>query len=420
LAAEAFKPPRPFVAHSIPKMEEQMNRRARIFLILASLLMVVLAPPALAADRLAKNVILFLGDAAGIPTIHGASVYAYGRPHMLFIQHLPFMALVETSTASQWVTDSAAGMTAIVTGQKTHNGVISQSDTAVRGKKDGEPLKTILEYAEERGLSTGVLTNSPLTDATPAACYAHVNDRSMEGPILQQFLHPRFGDGVDVALGPDREEILKAAEGMGLDFKAALKERGYGYYESLEAVPAGSKRVVALFDPSEFDLDRATHLAVDILSRNPKGFFLMVESDLHTEKIIQGLERAAAFDRLIRSIAAQVDLNETLILFTADHSYDFRIQSGRKDQPLILESEKDLASSKEESIRLKNVRRDDHHTGEDVLLMGEGPGAERIKGMISNTDTFHIMMDAYGWEESPAAHGATLLPQKAQAASAQY
>ena len=375
-----------------------MNRSVRAFLLLAALLAGALAAPTLAYGQLAKNVILFLGDAAGIPTVDGASVYAYGRPHMFFIQHMPHMALVETSTASQWVTDSAAGMTAIVTGEKTHNGVLSESDTAVRRRKDGEPLKTILEYAEERGLSTGVLTNSPLTDATPAACYAHVNDRGMEGQIIQQFLDPRFGDGVDVALGPDRDEILKAAEGVGLDLKAALKERGYGYYESLGAIPPGAKRVVALFDPSKFDLDQATHLAVDILSRNPRGFFLMVESDLHTEKIVQGLERAAAFDRLIQNVAAQVDSNETLILFTADHSYDFRIQSGEKGRPLILDAEKNLPSNNEESIRWTNIRRDDHHTGEDVLLVGQGPGAERIKGMISNTDTFHIMMKAYGWE----------------------
>ena len=396
-----------------------MNRCARAFLVLSALLMSVLAPPALASDRLAKNVILFLGDAGGIPTIHGASVYAYGRPHMLFIQHMPRMALVETSTASQWVTDSAAGMTAIVTGEKTHNGVISQSDSAVRGKKDGEPLKTILEYAEERGLSTGVVSNSSLTDATPAACYAHVNDRGMEGQILLQFLNPRFGDGVDVALGLDREEIVKAAGQLGLDLEAALKERGYGYYESLHAVSAGTRRVVALFDESDFNLEEATHLAVDILSRNPKGFFLMVESDLHTEKVIQGLERAAAFDRLIRSVAAQVDLKKTLILFTADHSYDFRIQGGKRNQPLILDAEKSLASSNVESLRFKNIRRDDHHTGEDVLLVGQGPGAERIKVMISNTDTFHIMMEAYGWEGGPAAHGAKLRRQNARAVSSQ-
>ena len=74
---------------------------------------------------------------------------------------MPYVALVETSSASEWVTDSAAAMTAMVTGHKTHNGVLSQSDTAVRGVKDGEALKTILEHAEERGLSTGVVSNSP-------------------------------------------------------------------------------------------------------------------------------------------------------------------------------------------------------------------------------------------------------------------
>ncbi len=395
-----------------------MNRFARVMLALAPLLLGALAPPLLSSDRPAKNIILFLGDAGGIPTLHGASVYAYGQPHRLFIQHMPFMALVETSTASQWVTDSAAGMTAIVTGQKTHNGVISQSDSAVRGEKDGEPLKTVLEYAEERGLATGVISNSPLTDATPAACYAHVNDRRMAGPIFRQFLHPRFGDGVDVALGPDREGMMKAAGQLGLDLKTALKERGYGYYESLQAVPAGSKRVVALFGDSEFNLEESTHLAIEILSRNPQGFFLMVESDMHTDNIIRGLERAAAFDRLIRSVAAKVDPNETLILFTADHSFDFRIQGGKKNEPLILDSEKGLAASNDESVRLKNVRRDDHHTGEDVLLVGKGPGAERIKGMISNTDTFHIMMQAYGWEGRSATRGAKPQGQNAPAAAA--
>src|SRR5439155_5581742 len=105
------------------------------------------------------------------------------------------------STASAWVTDSAAGMTAIVTGRKTHKGVLSESASAVRGKRDGEPLKTILEYAEERGLSTGVVTNSSAASATPAACYAHVNDRKRVGEIFAQVLSPQFGDGVDVIVG---------------------------------------------------------------------------------------------------------------------------------------------------------------------------------------------------------------------------
>src|SRR5512143_2019570 len=101
----------------------------------------------------AKSVILFLGDAGGLPTISAAAIEA-GRPQQLFIQRMPWIGLMETSDASEWVTDSAAAMTAIVTGEKTQNGVLSQSDSAVEGQKDGRILKTILEYAEERGLST--------------------------------------------------------------------------------------------------------------------------------------------------------------------------------------------------------------------------------------------------------------------------
>ena len=83
------------------------------------------AQPVAARVPPAKNVILFLADAAGIPTINAASRFGHDAPQRLFVQHMPFIGLSDTSTASEWVTDSAAGMTAIVTGVKTHNGVIS-------------------------------------------------------------------------------------------------------------------------------------------------------------------------------------------------------------------------------------------------------------------------------------------------------
>lgn len=105
------------------------------------------------ADR-ARNVILFLGDAGGIPTLNAASIHGHGAGQALFIHQMPHLALMDTSAVDRWVTDSAAGMTAIVTGHKTKNGVIAQSADAVRGKVDGAPLKSILEHAEERGLST--------------------------------------------------------------------------------------------------------------------------------------------------------------------------------------------------------------------------------------------------------------------------
>ena len=89
----------------------------------ATLLLLLLAcAPEAEQERRAKNVILFIGDAAGIPTLNAASIYGYNQPRKLFVQNMRNIALMETSAASDWVTDSAAGMTAIVTGRKMHNG----------------------------------------------------------------------------------------------------------------------------------------------------------------------------------------------------------------------------------------------------------------------------------------------------------
>jgi alkaline phosphatase len=376
----------------------------RLIGLLPVLIFLFLTPDLPAQDR-SRNVILFLGDAAGIPTVNGASIYGYSEPRRLFVQNMPNIALSETSAASEWVTDSAAGMTAIVTGHKTKNGVISQSDTAVRRKKDGEPLKTILEYAEERGLSTGVISNSSVLSATPAACYAHVNDRKMESEILSQLAAPRFGDGVDIVIGPNRGAVVEAAKSLGKDLGAVLAAKGWSLYNSAEEIPKDARRAVVLYDDENFDLAAATERAIDILSHNPKGFFLMVESDIHTEKLVQGLERMVAFDRLIQRTAERANVRDTLVIFTADHSYDFRIHDGRKDEPLLTAQEKELPTGGQDTIRLKNVRRDDGHTGEEVLVSAQGPGAERVRGILSNTDLFHIMMAAYGWEATPSDGG---------------
>src|SRR4051812_42019657 len=94
--------------------------------------------PSFAADR-AKNVIIFLADAGGLPTLNAASLHGYDAPQKLYVQSWPHIALSDTSAANGWVTDSAAGMTAIVTGVKTNNNYVSNSPA-------GMPLKSIVEY----------------------------------------------------------------------------------------------------------------------------------------------------------------------------------------------------------------------------------------------------------------------------------
>ena len=358
-----------------------------------TILFLAIAAPALAAERPAKNVILFLADAGGLPTLNAASIHGYGQPQKLFIQSMPHVGLSDTSTASAWVSDSAAGMTAIVTGYKTHNGVLSQSDAAVRGKKDGEPLKTILEHAEERGLSTGVLTNRPVFDATPAACYAQANDRKMTGEILAQFLKPRFGDGVDVLIGAGRKQGLAATEALGLNWLAEAGKRGYQVLDSADSLRPDARRVVALLESGKFDLASALEKTIQILSRNPKGFFLMVEWDAHTDKLLEGLNNAVELDRAIRTTAQRMKTADTLILFTADHSFDLRVRGGRRGEPLVAAPAGDGSASPAAGP----VKVDGGHTGEEVVAAAQGPGAQRVRGFLANTDLFHIMMAAYGW-----------------------
>jgi len=368
--------------------------------VLAALAVLALLPLTLGCQQSqrARNVVLFIGDAGGIPTLHAASLHWYREPQALFIQHMPHIALMDTSAVDRWVTDSAAGMSAIVTGQKTDNGVISQSADAVRGQVDGAVLKTILEHAEERGLSTGVITNMGIADATPAACYAHSNNRSNAGEIFAQLARPRFGDGPDVVVGAGRTAVLKATRAIGIDIEAALRKQGYSLLDSPAALGADMSRVVALTDDGNYDPVPVVERATSLLSRNPRGFFLMVEWDLHTDRLRGGLERVLTMDRLVRGAATRAT-DDTLVIFTADHSFDLRVRGGSRDEPLLKQSVRVAAGGLARPVLQGNVRVDDGHTGEQVLVAAQGPGADRVRGFLRNTDLFRIMMAAYGWDE---------------------
>jgi alkaline phosphatase len=169
-----------------------------------------------------------------------------------------------------------------------------------------------------------------------------------------------------------------------------LRARGYTVCNSPAGIPADAGRVVALFDSPEVDMVAVVRQATRILARNRNGFFLMVEVDMHTDHVKTGLDHALLMDRVLRDTAGQLK-DDTLIVFSADHSFDLRVRAGRKDEPLLPPGAEAEASG-------RNVRMNDSHTGEEVLVAAQGPGSERVHGFFSNTDLFHIMMRAFGWE----------------------
>ncbi len=356
-----------------------------------------------AAPKKARNVILFIADAGGIPTLNAASWYGHNAPLKLHVQSWPHVGLSDTSPARGFVADSASTMTAIITGQKTQNGVISQGPEAVRGKSDGRRLKTILEYAEQRGLKTAVVTDMPIVDATPAACYASANDRSKGAEIFAQAFEPRFGDGVDVLIGAGRAGIEKQLAAAGSSLGALEARHRRAIHPTLEASTAERGRVIVVSE--RVDVRAATMRALDEVEKSAKGYFLMVEWDTHTHEPKIGIEAMVAFDKLIKEVQARVKLDDTLLLFTADHSFALRTRGEGSEGQLLAgyDEWKAAGGATNQPIRLKSVLVDNSHSGEEVATIAIGAGSERVSGFFPNTRLFHIMLEAWGWKPDPDA-----------------
>jgi alkaline phosphatase len=360
-----------------------------------TVLMLATVASAVPAYPQAKNIILFIGDGAGISSLNAASIYGYGKPQALYIQKMPHVALADTSSAREWVTDAAACASAWATGYKGRNGVVSMSPDAERDVKDGEIYKTVMEYAMEQGLATGVISNDGAAAAAVAAFYAHHNNRSKAGEIFQQALNPKFGKGPDVIIGTGRKQIGDQTTAMGHNLTADIKAKGYAYVDSMESLAKNgnsSDRVIALIDDAQFDFDAAVQQAVARLSKNPKGFLLVAHSDCHTGKTRTSLQRLVDLDKAVAKAGEQLKDN-TLIIFTADHSYDLRIKG-----ETLTETSRDSDHRK----ILSAVSLEDEHTAEEVPFLGMGPGAERIGGFMSNTDVFKVMMANFGWSAAMA------------------
>jgi alkaline phosphatase len=295
-------------------------------------------------------------------------------------------------------------MTAIVTGRKTNNGVGSQGPDAVRKQSDGEPLRSILEYAEARGLATGIVTNDSVAGATPGALYAKANDRGKAAEIILQAFSPGEGNGVDVLIGGGRTALAKAVTETGRDLSAVASAANRALPADVAEVPADARRAIVLYD-DEFDLGAAVRTARAVLARNPRGSFLMVECDVHTDRVRRGLERMVAFDRIIQQTAAAAG-PDTLVLFTADHSFGLDVHHGATGTN-VLEGLDDVTEAANDasvtSLRLPNLSIDGTHTGEPVMAAAQGPGAFRVRGCLSNTDLFGIMLRAYGWRDERSA-----------------
>ena len=311
----------------------------------------------------AKNVIFFLGDGMGLNTLTASRIYGVGEEGSLTIDTLPETAFIKTFSHDAQVTDSAPSMAAYMTGVKSNNGVISMDSDATQesdcSQSGGKAVTTLLELAKADGRGTGVVTTTRVTHATPAATYAHICNRDLENDIAAQLVpggtgfNSKLADGVDVILGGGRKQFFSAANlsggrSDGRDLITELQAKGYTYAGTKTELTAAdnSKKLIGLFNNSHlsYDLDRQknsattepsltemTEKAIDVLSNNKNGFFLMVEGGridhaLHDTNAKRALQDSVAFDNAIAAAITKMktidpELKNTLIVVTADHDH---------------------------------------------------------------------------------------------------
>ncbi len=410
-----------------------------------------------------RNVILFIGDGMGVATvtaarIHKGALEGLARPveGLLIMDGAPRGALVHTWSADNLVTDSAAGITALVTGHKVPNAFLSAM-TRADGSVDS--LITLLELAEAQGRATGLVTTTRMTHATPAGLYAHEASRYSEESIAAALVpgrgNPRLRDGVEVILGGGYANffptsvVINGVAGRradGRNLPAEMSAAGYAVVhtgaELDAAAAAGASHLFGLFAPShmtyvldrerlapqEPSLPQMTRAAIRVLSKNPNGFFLMVEGGkidhaLHEKNAARAVAETIEFDAAIGE-ALSLDPEETMVLVTADHDHTMVIAgSAPTTGDIFVEAGKDrdgvpytallfatggASDQPPPALTTDQLRSPDFHErggiptggethgGMDVPLYFWGPASMRdmFGASIDNTEVFRILARA--------------------------
>ena len=468
--------------------------------------MTLIASVANAAGE-AKNVIFFLGDGMGPTTVTAARIYAYGEAGSLNMDKMKRTARVKTFSKDAQTTDSAPSMAAYMTGVKMNNEVISMSSNTLAYSSagvqlggrasnlcntvanNGTPVPTILEEAIAKGKATGVVSTARLTHATPAATYAHICNRNAENDIASQAVpgnanfNKALGKGVDVLMGGDstywqpKSGTLYNGRSDGVNLITAMQTAGYNYVNDLttfNAVPvAAGTKILGLFDQAgaqghmSYEADRdptkepslaqITKKAIDILSKNGNGYFLMIEGGridhaLHGTNAYRALTDTIAFDNAIKVALDNVDLSNTLIVVTADHDHTMAFNGypskgnnilGKVDNYVnVKKGVPALAADKlpfttlvfgngsgngsfttnggssrlatrEDLTGVDTTTKDynqqyaiqtgssgagsETHGGGDVMLFSTGAGNAGFKGTIDNTKVYSLIKSAFGF-----------------------
>ena len=336
-------------------------------------------------DPKIKNVILMIGDGMGLPAVYAAMTVS---DHPLNIERCNYVGLQKTFSSDKYITDSAAAGTALATGNKTKNGVIGLDSL-------GKRVKSILEIAEDNGLATGLVATSAITSATPAAFIAHQASRNNFEDIALDFLKT----GIDVFIGGGIDHFVRREDKLNL--LDSLKFRGFEVDTSLSTVLNSSSMKIAgltaaVDNPFRLNgrgdmLPASSGKAIGILSKNPKGFFLMIEGSQidwagHQNSGDTLVDETLDFDNAV-GVALDFAKNDghTLVVITSDHETGgVTITDGNMQN---------------RTVKLNFSTTD--HTAVMVPVYAFGPGAEKFTGIYDNTDIFRKILACFNFNPGP-------------------
>ena len=361
-----------------------------------------LPPPASLSEEPVLNIILMIGDGMGPNHRLAATYFLLGEEGELVMDSLPVRGMTQTNNAYGQLTDSAASATALATGIKTSNGRIG---TDIKG----EPLTTILELAQERGMAVGLVTTTEIAHATPASFAAHVSSRNDQIEISSQLLLAKvdllLGGGEDAFL-PLSTEGCHSGAGTRQDARDLVKEAiAAGYtticsaqeFQNLD--PKVTSKLLGLFAeggmlrPFAPSLAQMAELAIAILSQDPDGFFLMIEGGQidwasHGWDAQNAINDTVGFDEAVQVALSYAENDaKTLLIITADH------ETGGMQIELLPEGlsggrqEFEMPDGKTFNIRWSTSG----HTDVGIPTTAFGPGSELLSGIYENTHIFDVM-----------------------------
>ncbi|XP_072237717.1 alkaline phosphatase, tissue-nonspecific isozyme isoform X2 [Leuresthes tenuis] len=390
----------------------------------------------------AKNLILFLGDGMGVPTVTAARILKgqlngqSGEETQLEMDKFPFVSLAKTYNTNAQVPDSAGTATAYLCGVKANEGTVGVSAAAVRSQcntTQGNEVTSILKWAKDAGKSVGIVTTTRVNHATPSAAYAHCvnrdwySDNEMPAEALQggckDIARQLFENipNIDVVMGGGRKFMfpknksdveypdVATSSGVRKDGRNLVQEwldkvkNKNGHYvwnkkQLLSLNPNNVNYLLGLFEPTDmtYDLERNTDtdpsltemvdVAIKILKKNPNGFYLLVEGGRidhghHEGKAKQALHEAVEMDRAIGRAALLTSVHDTLSIVTADHSHVFSFGGYTfRGNPIF---------------GLAPMLSDVDQKPFTSILYGNGPGYKVFNGARENVSTVKYMENNY-------------------------